>query len=74
MILGRDRVAEAAYCATPMSPFLGPPLPEGLQVYWPDFMLASRPGVVAMINKTMVNTKNRAANAISGREKYPVRS
>lgn len=66
----RETIARFLHDVGPLNPFLGPPLPEKLHLYWPDFMLVSRPGVVTNANVGLVNLKSSVSNLIAGREIY----
>lgn len=59
------------YDASPRSLFMGPPLPEGFDIWWPNFMLASRPGVITDLNLQFLRVKKDIANAIAGAEVVP---
>lgn len=67
----RKNLGRFFYDATPRSPFMGPPLPEGLNIWWPTFMLASRPGVITNLNLRFLGIKKDIANAMAGAEVIP---
>jgi hypothetical protein len=66
----REKIAEVVHDALPISPFLGPPLPTFLGIFWPDFMLSHKAGLITDINLDFMNTKSKLVNIIAGREKY----
>lgn len=67
----RETLGRFVYDATPRSPLMGPPLPEGFDIWWPNFMLASRPGTITDLNLKFLNIKKDIANAIAKTELVP---
>lgn len=50
---------------------MGPPLPEEFNVWWPNFMLAARPGTITNLNLKFLRAKREIANVIAGAEVVP---
>jgi len=67
----RKNLAKFFWDAMPRTPFMGPPLPEGLDVWWPDFMLAGRPGLITDLNLQLLKIRRGVTNAIAGTELIP---
>jgi len=70
-MVSRENLGRFAYDAIPRSPFMGPPLPEGFDIWWPNFMLASQPGIITDLNLQFLRAKKNIANAIAGAEVVP---